>query len=117
MPNASPAQILQKIMEEKLSLDPNDKDMTIMQHIFEYELKGKKFQRKSSMVIIGKDTVHTSMSITVGTPLAIAVKMLLTGAIAEKGVIVPTKPAMYNPILKELEEFGVKFIEEEEEIK
>jgi len=117
MTNASPAQILQRIMEEKLSLDPNDKDMTIMQHLFEYELNGKKYLRKSSMAIIGKDTVHTSMSIAVGTPLAIAVKMLLTGAIAEKGVIVPTKPAMYSPILKELEEFGVKFIEEEEEIK
>lgn len=117
MPNASPAQLLQKIMEEKLSLDPNDKDMTIMQHLFEYELNGKKYLRKSSMAVIGKDTVHTSMSVAVGTPLAIAVKMLLTGAIAEKGVIVPTKPAMYKPILKELEEFGVKFIEEEEEIK
>jgi len=117
MTNASPAQLLQKIMEEKLSLDPNDKDMTIMQHLFEYELNGKKYLRKSSMAIIGKDTVHTSMSVAVGTPLAIAVKMLLTGAIAEKGVIVPTKPAMYNPILNELEDFGVKFIEEEEEIK
>jgi len=113
LPNASPAQILQKIMEEKLSLDPNDKDMTIMQHIFDYEKNGKKFRRKSSMVIIGKDTIHTSMSITVGTPLAIAVKMLLTGEIKEKGVVVPTKPSLYNPILKELEEFGVKFIEEE----
>lgn len=115
--NASPAQILQKIMEEKLSLDPNDKDMTIMQHIFDYELGGKKFRRKSSMVIIGKDTVHTSMSIAVGTPLAIATKMLMTGQIKEKGVIVPTKPDLYLPILKELEEYGIKFIEEEEEIK
>ncbi len=115
--NASPAQILQKILEEKLLLEPNDKDMIVMQHIFDYELGSKKFHRKSSMIIIGKDTVHTAMSITVGTPLAIAIKLLLTGVIKETGVIIPTKPSVYLPILKELEEFGVKFIEEEEEIK
>lgn len=117
LPNASPAQILQKIMEEKLSLDPNDKDMTIMQHIFDYEKNGKKFRRTSSMAIIGQDTVHTSMSVAVGTPLAIAIKLLLTGEIKDKGVIIPTKPNLYLPILKELEEFGIKFIEEEKEIK
>jgi len=117
LPNASPAQVLQKILEEKLFLESNDKDMIVMQHIFEYELGEKKFRKKSSMVIIGKDTVHTAMSITVGTPLAIATKMLMTGKITEKGVVIPTKPDLYLPILKELEEYGVKFIEEEEEIK
>jgi saccharopine dehydrogenase-like NADP-dependent oxidoreductase len=116
LPNASPAQILQKIMEEKLYLEPDDKDMIVMQHIFDYELKGKKLRRKSSMVIIGLDTINTAMSITVGTPLAIAVKMLLTDKISEKGVVIPTKPSLYLPILKELEGFGVKFIEEEEEL-
>ncbi len=114
--NVSPAQILQKILEEKLYLEPNDKDMIVMQHIFDYELNGKKYHRTSSMVIIGKDTVHTAMSITVGTPLAIAIKRVLTGELQEKGVIIPTKPSVYKPILKELEEYGVKFIEEESEM-
>ena len=91
--------------------------MIVMQHIFDYEMGDKKFHRKSSMVIIGKDTVHTAMSITVGTPLAIAIKMLLTGSLLEKGVIIPIKQSIYLPILKELEDYGVKFIEEEEEVK
>jgi len=116
LPNASPAQILQKILEEKLYLEPNDKDMIVMQHIFDYEKNGKRFRKKSSMVIIGIDTVHTAMSITVGTPLAIAVKMLLNGEIKDTGVVIPTKPNLYIPILKELEEFGVKFIEEESDV-
>ncbi len=113
LPNASPAQLLQRIMEPKLALEPNDKDMIVMQHIFDYELAGNKHRKTSTMIIIGKDTVHTAMSITVGTPLAIATKMLLTGQIKERGVIVPTKPNLYNPILNELENYGVKFIEEE----
>lgn len=116
LPNASPAQLLQHILESKLALDPNDKDMIVMQHVFDYELNGTKRRRTSTMVITGKDTVHTAMSITVGTPLAIATKLLLTGQITDRGVVVPTKPHIYTPILQELESFGVKFIEEDFEL-
>jgi len=40
----------------------------------------------------------------------------MTGQIKDRGVIVPTKPHVYNPILNELENFGVKFIEEDVEL-
>lgn len=108
----SPAQILQHILEKKWSLEPNDKDMIVMQHKFVYEINGKKEQITSSMVIKGKDQQHTAMAITVGTPLAIATKLLLTDSVAEKGVVVPTKPYLYLPILKELETYGITFVEE-----
>ncbi len=114
--NATPAQILQKILEAKLGLGANDKDIIVMQHIFDYEISGKKRRIKSSLVCIGKDNVHTAMSITVGTPVAIATKMLMTGEIKLSGVHIPVIPELYNPILKELEESGIRFIEEEEEI-
>jgi len=116
MPNASPAQLLQKIMEGKLGLDPNDKDLIVMLHVIDYELKGKKYRKTSTFVIVGKDPVRTAMSITVGTPLAIATKMLLTGQITDRGVVVPIKPHLYNPILNELENYDVKFVEEEKEL-
>lgn len=114
--NASPAQLLQHVLEPKLALGPNDKDMIVMQHIFDYEISGKKYRKTSTMVMIGKSTVHTAMSITVGTPLAIATKLLLTSQVKDRGVIVPIKPQLYNPILNELENYGIKFTEEEFEI-
>jgi saccharopine dehydrogenase (NADP+, L-glutamate forming) len=110
---ATPAQVLQKILEEKWPLGPQDKDLIVMQHKFVYELKGVKKTRLSTLVVIGKDTVDTAMSITVGTPLAIGVKMLMLGQIKLRGVIMPVMPEVYAPVLKELEEYGVKFIEEE----
>jgi len=116
MKDATPAQILQKILEAKLSLCSEDKDLIVMQHVFDFELNGKKKRIKSSLICTGIDTVHTAMSITVGTPVAIATKMLLTGQINLTGVHVPVIPELYNPILKELEEHGIKFIEEEEEL-
>jgi saccharopine dehydrogenase-like NADP-dependent oxidoreductase len=114
--DATPAQILQKILVDKWILGENDKDLIVMQHQFDYELSGKKHRKISSLVVIGEDNVHTAMSITVGTPLAIATKLLLTGAINVTGVHTPVKKELYAPILEELEKYGIKFTEEEFEI-
>ncbi|MFZ4413070.1 MAG: saccharopine dehydrogenase family protein [Bacteroidales bacterium] len=116
MKNATPAQILQKILVDKWVLAKDDKDLIVMQHQFEYEKSGKRFRITSSLVVIGIDTVHTAMAITVGTPLAIATKLLLTGQINVTGVHIPVKKELYEPILAELESYGIKFIEEEIEL-
>jgi saccharopine dehydrogenase (NADP+, L-glutamate forming) len=114
--NATPAQILQHKLEEKWKLEPDDKDMIVMQHVFDYQLKGKTFQHKSSLVVMGSDQRKTAMAITVGTPLAIATRLVLNGSIRASGVQVPTTPEFYLPILRELEQYGIQFIEQEEEI-
>ena len=53
--NATPAQALQKILEEKWTLAPNDKDMIVMYHKFGYEIEGKTNQIDSTMVHLGED--------------------------------------------------------------
>ncbi len=114
--NATPAQILQSIIEPKWKFEENDKDMIVMQHKFIYALDSRKYERKSTMVKIGENKIHTAMSTTVGVPLAIAVKLFLTGEIQAKGVIIPIEKHIYTPLLKELEKYNIKFIEEETEI-
>jgi saccharopine dehydrogenase-like NADP-dependent oxidoreductase len=109
--NATPAQILQKSLEKKWGLDPDDKDMIVMQHRFEYELKGKLQTIVSSMVVEGIDNTHTAMALTVGLPVAIAVKMILSGQITATGIQLPLERSIYEPVLKELEKNGITFIE------
>lgn len=109
--NAAPAAILQKILEAKWSLQQGDIDMIVMQHIFEYEQDGKKYELKSSIISKGDDEIQTAMSKTVGWPLAIAAKLILQGAFTQTGVIVPTIADLYTPILNELEAMGIKFVE------
>jgi saccharopine dehydrogenase-like NADP-dependent oxidoreductase len=111
---ASPARILQHKLEQKWTLESHDKDMIVMQHIFDYQIKGVDMRHKSSLVVIGKDQRQTAMAITVGTPLAIATRLVLNGGIRATGVQVPTTPEFYHPILSELEQYGIRFIEEEE---
>jgi saccharopine dehydrogenase-like NADP-dependent oxidoreductase len=110
---ATPAQILQKLLTEKWAFLPNDRDMLVMQHQFGYKLKGEQRHMISSMIVEGDDHVHTAMAKTVGLPLAIAVKLILTGKLNLSGVHIPIKKEIYAPILKELEEHGIRFIEEE----
>ncbi len=109
--NQTPAKILQHLLQEKWKLDPGDKDMIVMQHQFEYLLADKRNRIVSSLVVIGKDTHETAMSITVGLPVGIAVKLILGGKIFSTGVRIPTTPEFYDPILAELEEYGIRFIE------
>lgn len=109
--NASPAQILQHILEQKWSLQPGDRDMIVMFHKFGYQLGGKKYMIESSMVTEGKTSEDTAMARTVGLPVAIAVKHILMGNITSPGVQIPVSKEIYEPMLAELEEYGIAFNE------
>ena len=111
--DATPAQILEKILSDKWTLSPEDKDMIVMYHKFGYELNSVKKQIDATMVCIGEDQTHTAMAKTVGLPVAIAALQILNGNITLKGVQLPIHKEVYGPILKELEEFGVTFHEKE----
>ena len=111
--NATPAQCLQKILVDKWSLDPEDKDMIAMWHKFVYKVKGEFKEINSSMIYVGQDSVYTAMSDTVGLPVAIASKLVLEGKIKDVGVKIPIHKNIYEPILKELENYGIKFLDEE----
>ncbi|MAZ71566.1 MAG: saccharopine dehydrogenase [Flavobacteriaceae bacterium] len=113
IPDATPAKALQKILEDKWTLQPNDKDMIVMYHKFGYELKGKKHQIDSSMVINGDDQTYTAMAKTVGLPVAIATLKILNEEITTPGVQLPIKKEVYEPILKEMEDYGIRFTEKE----
>ena len=109
----TPAQILQKILESKWLLQKEDKDMIVMQHQFIYEIDGKEHELHSSFVLLGEDQTYTGMAKTVGLPVGIATKLILNGEIKSTGVKVPVSKEIYKPVLEELEQYGIRFIEEE----
>ncbi|GGE99829.1 saccharopine dehydrogenase [Flavobacterium limi] len=112
LPNATPAQILEKILTDSWTLEPDDKDMIVMYHKFGYELNGEKRQIDSKMVCIGDDQTYTAMAKTVGLPVAIATLLILNGKITTPGVQLPINREVYLPILEELESYGVVFYEQ-----
>lgn len=111
-PNATPALILENLLLDKWKLEDGDKDLILMKHEFEYEQEGKKHLLTSNLVMKGKDEVDTAMSRLVGLPMGIFVKLVMTQQIKATGVHIPVMPEVYNPVLKELEDYGVVFKEE-----
>ena len=110
--NATPAQILQKILSEKWSLCPKDKDMIVMLHKFGYELDGHRKQIESSLMVKGENQTYTAMANTVGLPVGIATLKILNKVITKPGVQLPIAKEVYTPILKELEDYGITFKEQ-----
>jgi len=110
---ATPAEALQKILMDSWTLDPEDKDMIVMYHKFGYTLHGENHQIDATMVAIGEDQTYTAMAKTVGLPVAMATLAILNGKIKTPGVQIPIAKEVYEPILKELGEFGILFEEKE----
>ncbi|KAB5485077.1 MULTISPECIES: saccharopine dehydrogenase family protein [Flagellimonas] len=111
--SASPAQVLQYILEDNWTLKEHEKDMIVMYHKFGYELNGEKKQIDANMVVIGENRTYTAMSKTVGLPVAMATLQILNGKINTPGVQIPIKKEVYAPILSELKSHGIHFKEYE----
>jgi saccharopine dehydrogenase-like NADP-dependent oxidoreductase len=111
--HCSAADILQFVLERKLVLAPHDKDMIVMLHEIDYLLDDKLHQSKSCLIVKGEDQLRTAMAKTVGLPLGIAAKLILLGEISLTGLHIPILPEIYNPVLKELNQNGIIFKEEE----
>lgn len=105
------AGILQYLVENKLKMEPADKDMVVMVHELEFERRNMATRMHSYMIVQGEDNVHTAMAKTVGLPLGIMAKLLLQEKISLTGLHIPILPEIYNPVLKELEEFDISFEE------
>jgi saccharopine dehydrogenase (NADP+, L-glutamate forming) len=110
----NPLDYLNVLTLKKMSMGEHERDMTVMHHEFIAEYPGKKEYVTSTLVDYGIPDGDTSVARTVALPAAIAVKMILNKQITMTGVHIPVIPEIYNPILDELEEMGIKFEEKTE---
>jgi saccharopine dehydrogenase-like NADP-dependent oxidoreductase len=107
----TPAQVLEHILNKKWKLKTGDKDFIVMWHRFRYEKGGKQKEIQAYLTATGDDETNTAMAKTVGLPLAISAKLLLLGKIKSRGVVIPVMKEMYDPVLEELGELGIKLTE------
>jgi saccharopine dehydrogenase-like NADP-dependent oxidoreductase len=107
----SAAGLLQFALEKKLALQPGDRDMIVMLHEIEFMHGGDKHKATSTLVLEGDDDLHTAMAKTVGLPLGIAARLILNGTIKTTGLHIPIIKEIYEPVLAELAENGIRFDE------
>ncbi len=114
--NGTPAEILLDLLLDKWNFKKDDTDMIVFYERHEYKLDGQFYEHLSYLVSKGIDQWHTAISRTVGLPAAIGAKLILNGKINTRGVILPLKKEVYEPILNELEELGIGYTTEDNKI-
>ncbi|KAL5362622.1 saccharopine dehydrogenase [Aspergillus floccosus] len=115
-PRGNPLDTICATLEKKMQFGEGERDIVILQHKFEVELKdGTKQTRTSTLVEYGSTDPngYSAMAKLVGVPCAVAVKQVLNGTIAEKGVLAPMNSKINDPLIKELKEkYGIACKEE-----
>jgi saccharopine dehydrogenase-like NADP-dependent oxidoreductase len=106
------SRILQTLLEKNWRMKESDRDMILMLHEFEYVLNDQNHILRSSLVVKGENAMRTAMAKTVGLPLGIAAKLILENKITLEGLHIPIIREIYEPVLAELENEGIRFREE-----
>ena len=107
----APVDILTARMLELMSYAPGERDLLVLRHEFRARFGNRMQQISSTMVDFGIPGGDSSMSRTVGLPAAIGVKLILHGKVSRTGVLTPVVPEIYEPVLDELENLGIRFEE------
>ncbi|PIA15929.1 hypothetical protein COEREDRAFT_81639 [Coemansia reversa NRRL 1564] len=103
-----------QVLHRSLKYNPGERDMVCLHHEFGIEnLDGSYDIQTSSLVAYGDPkSGETAMARTVGVPAAIATRLLLEGAVKTRGVIRPTIPEIYNPLIERLAKQGLIFTDQ-----
>ncbi len=114
--NATPALILEGLLLKKWQMQPDDQDLIVMQHQIDYRLGGKLYRDRSNLTMKGENAQDTAMARLVGLPMGIFARLISEGKIAARGVAIPTMQEVYEPVLREMEDYGMKITHYTEEL-
>jgi saccharopine dehydrogenase-like NADP-dependent oxidoreductase len=107
----NPLDYLNVLTMKKMSLGKNERDMVVMHHEFIVHNHKKKECITSTLVEYGIPGGDSAIARTVALPAGIAVKLILEGKINTVGVHIPVLPEIYIPILDELQQMKITFLE------
>lgn len=107
----APLDILTDIMLRKMAYKKGERDMIVLHHMFTAEFSDRREEITSTLIDFGIPGGDSSMARTVSLPCAIGVRLILEGEITRTGVQIPVIPDIYEPVLRELENLNIKFLE------
>ncbi|KAG0066259.1 saccharopine dehydrogenase (NADP+, L-glutamate-forming) [Linnemannia elongata] len=100
-------------LEDKMMYGKGERDMVMLQHKFEVELKdGTKQTRTSTILEYGNPEGASAMARLVGMPCGVATQLVLDGVIRTPGILAPMSADINDPLIKGIEAEGVVCHEE-----
>lgn len=110
--SAVPVDALCTLLQDRLQFAEGEKDMVAMFHTVLGDMPdGSQERHTSRLLAFGTPGGDSAMAATVGYTTAVAAELLLQGQVGQKGVIIPTKPEVYSPMLTRLQELGITYTE------
>lgn len=104
-------------LSNKLAFNEGERDIIIMRHNIGIEWPNGQLEERYINLVVYGDENNSAMSKCVGYPTAIAAKMLLRGEIQQRGMVLPTVPEVYIPMLKRLKNENISATERSETIR
>ena len=92
---------------DTLRYQPGEADLVVLHHQWLVEKDKVRELWTSTLAREGTPGGTTAMAFLVGVPAAIAARLVLEGRILDRGVLIPTSPELYVPILEELKTLGL----------
>ncbi|EAW14927.1 saccharopine dehydrogenase [Aspergillus clavatus NRRL 1] len=114
---ATPLDTLCGVLERKMAYAPGERDMIVLQHVFDIEhADGSREKRSSTLVEYGEPLApgsRSAMAKLVGLPCAVGVLAVLEGRITEKGMVAPWTSSEIAALLREelKEKFSIELTE------
>jgi len=113
------ADVMIHLIKEKLRMPGDALDIAVL--VMEIECfyptgQDRKERVRSTLVVRGKPGDHTAIATTVGLPIGIAVKLLVTSRLPLRGCHIPIHPAVYEPVVKEMRDEGLRWDEKTESV-
>jgi len=117
----TPIDTLAAHLAKSLAFSAGEHDLVVLNHDIEARYPDPEFGRRRelhrvSLVAYGEPTGYSAMARTVGYTCAIVAHMVLEGEVRGKGLLRPVAKEVYEPVLKRLEKFGIKAVEEVRQI-
>lgn len=110
---ASPLDLFVDRLWKIMQYRPGERDMVALKHELTVSFPdGRTEQITSALVKVGEAWGETAMAQTVSYPAAIATRLVLDGAVTATGVHLPTLGELRDPVLDELEEYGIRLVDE-----
>ena len=104
---------LSHLLQKKMSYERGQRDAVYLHHSIitskmGKEVDGQREMIKASLQVFG-DEQWSAMARTVGYPVGISARLIAEGIIPERGVAIPVTKTIYEPMLRELKDFGIRF--------
>jgi len=106
------AAMLTNLLARKMPLRHGDRDVVIIKHELDVEYDDRPAEHiGSTMVHRGEPDGFTAMARSVGAPVVMVTRLLLTGELDLVGAHLPLHPSIHGPVLRDLGDEGMAFTE------